>query len=602
MPITVSYPGVYIEEIPSGVHTITGVATSITAFIGAAQRGPVNDPISVFSYGDFQRTFGGMTSDVLPGTTVPLYSVAFAVNDFFLNGGSQAVIVRVVATATGTNGSSGTSSASTSSSSSTTPAPSPAVAATILLTPVLSTSASSSLSSSSSSAEPSSVGASSSSTSAASGAATALTLAASSQGSWGNNLTAIVDLQTRDKTKNYLFNLTVNETDPVTKQIVNSEHFYNLSTLSSDSTYVVSYLEQNSQLVISGAIPQLNPPAPAPPANPTDSKNKPIPYFASGGLDGSPITSSAIFDPSLEDAKQGIYALDNTDIFNLMVIPPFKSPMDADIDLGPLITQCATYCKSRRAFLVIDPPDLWDNPNPSLAFTNFIEHDLTSFRTAAGIAASYVAIFYPRLKKPNPMMSNQIQVFPTSGTIAGLFANTDAQRGVWKAPAGIDAALTGASSLTVTLNNGENGQLNQIGVNCLRTFPIIGSVVWGSRTLNGADVLADDYKYIPVRRFVLFLEESLYRGTQWVVFEPNDEPLWASIRLNVGAFMQTLFRQGAFQGSSASQAYFVKCDDETTTQNDINNGIVNIIVGFAPLKPAEFVVLQIQQIAGAIQT
>jgi len=199
-------------------------------------------------------------------------------------------------------------------------------------------------------------------------------------------------------------------------------------------------------------------------------------------------------------------------------------------------------------------------------------------------------------------MANQIQTFSASGTLAGIFANTDAQRGVWKAPAGTNAVLGGASGLTVTLNDGENGQLNEIGVNCLRTFPIIGSVVWGSRTLNGADVLADDYKYIPVRRFVLFLEQSLYQGTQWVVFEPNDEPLWAQIRLNVGAFMQTLFVQGAFQGSSASQAYFVKCDNETTTQNDINNGVVNIIVGFAPLKPAEFVVLQIQQIAGSIQT
>ena len=107
---------------------------------------------------------------------------------------------------------------------------------------------------------------------------------------------------------------------------------------------------------------------------------------------------------------------------------------------------------------------------------------------------------------------------------------------------------------------------------------------------------------MPVRRTALFIEESLYRGTQWVVFEPNDEPLWAQIRLNVGAFMQNLFRQGAFQGKTPHDAYFVKCDKETTTQNDINLGIVNIVVGFAPLKPAEFVVIQLQQIAGQIQT
>jgi phage tail sheath protein FI len=151
-----------------------------------------------------------------------------------------------------------------------------------------------------------------------------------------------------------------------------------------------------------------------------------------------------------------------------------------------------------------------------------------------------------------------------------------------------------------SLTNEENGQLNPLGVNCLRTFPIIGSVAWGARTMRGADLLADEYKYIPVRRTALYIEESLYRGLQWVVFEPNDEPLWAQIRLNAGAFMHNLFRQGAFQGSSPRDAYFVKCDKDTTTQNDINLGIVNVVIGFAPLKPAEFVIIKLQQMAGQI--
>jgi len=127
-------------------------------------------------------------------------------------------------------------------------------------------------------------------------------------------------------------------------------------------------------------------------------------------------------------------------------------------------------------------------------------------------------------------------------------------------------------------------------------------VVWGARTLDGADVLASEWKYVSVRRLALNIEESLFRGTQWVVFEPNDEPTWAQIRLNLGAFMQNLFRQGAFQGQSPRDAYFVKCDKETTTQDDINRGVVNVVVGFAPLKPAEFVVIKIQQIAGQIAT
>jgi phage tail sheath protein FI len=135
-------------------------------------------------------------------------------------------------------------------------------------------------------------------------------------------------------------------------------------------------------------------------------------------------------------------------------------------------------------------------------------------------------------------------------------------------------------------------------VNCVRIFPVYGAISWGARTLRGADEMADEWKYIPVRRLALYIEESLYRGTKWVVFEPNDEPLWAQIRLNIGAFMHSLFRQGAFQGSSPAEAYLVKCDKETTTQDDINRGIVNILVGFAPLKPTEFVILKIQQLAG----
>ena len=128
-----------------------------------------------------------------------------------------------------------------------------------------------------------------------------------------------------------------------------------------------------------------------------------------------------------------------------------------------------------------------------------------------------------------------------------------------------------------------------------------GTQGWGARTLVGSDLMASQWKYVPVRRLALFIEESLFRGTQWVVFEPNDEPLWAQIRLNIGAFMQGLFREGAFQGSTPKDAYLVKCDSETTTQDDINKGIVNIVVGFAPLKPAEFVIIKIQQLAGQIE-
>jgi phage tail sheath protein FI len=211
------------------------------------------------------------------------------------------------------------------------------------------------------------------------------------------------------------------------------------------------------------------------------------------------------------------------------------------------------------------------------------------------------AVYFPRLRMSDPLQEGRLAEFAPCGAVAGIMARTDSQRGVWKAPAGVDATLSGVAELTVKLTDGQNGQLNPLGVNCLRAFPVTGRVIWGARTLRGADRFADEWKYVPVRRTALFIEESLFRGTQWVVFEPNDEPLWAQIRLNIGAFMQTLFRQGAFQGRSPREAYLVKCDRETTTQNDINLGIVNILVGFAPLKPAEFVVIKIQQLAGQVE-
>jgi Bacteriophage tail sheath protein len=201
------------------------------------------------------------------------------------------------------------------------------------------------------------------------------------------------------------------------------------------------------------------------------------------------------------------------------------------------------------------------------------------------------------VQAPDPLQENRIREFPPGPLVAGIYARTDSQRGVWKAPAGTDASLTGVVGLRTTLTDLQNGQLNIRAVNCLRNLTVFGNVVWGSRTLRGNNEVGSEWKYIPVRRMALFIEETLYRSTKWVVFEPNDEPLWAQIRLNIGAFMQTLFVQGAFQGASPREAYFVKCDKETTTQTDINNGIVNIVVGFAPLKPAEFVVIRIQQIA-----
>jgi phage tail sheath protein FI len=198
------------------------------------------------------------------------------------------------------------------------------------------------------------------------------------------------------------------------------------------------------------------------------------------------------------------------------------------------------------------------------------------------------------------LFGNRPTLFPPCGFVAGIYAATDASRNVWKAPAGINASLTGVLGLQTNLTDLENGQLNIQAINCLRQFKVYGDVVWGARTLQGSDQAGSEWKYIPIRRLALYIESSLYDGTQWVVFEPNDVPLWSQIRLNVGAFMQGLFLDGAFQGTTPQQAYFVKCDAENNPQSSIDLGIVNILVGFAPLYPAEFVVIQIQQMAGQL--
>jgi phage tail sheath protein FI len=283
-------------------------------------------------------------------------------------------------------------------------------------------------------------------------------------------------------------------------------------------------------------------------------------------------------------SRNGIYALEAVDLFNLLCLPGIK-------DSG-ILQEAAAYCASRRAFLIIDAPDPAAKPD-AMALTIF---------GPTLPKSEYAAVYYPWTYVADPLKNGKLRLTAPCGTVAGLYARTDSTRGVWKAPAGTEAVLTGVQGLTYVLTDNENGTLNPHGVNCLRIFPVYGPICWGARTLRGDDQLTSEYKYIPVRRLALFLEESLYRGLKWVVFEPNAEPLWAQIRLNVGAFMQTLFRQGAFKGQSPRDAYFVKCDGTTTTQNDIDLGIVNILVGFAPLKPAEFVILTIQQIAGQVQT
>ena len=495
MPAALLQPGVYIEEIPSGVRTIAGVATSIALFLGWAPRGPTDGAVRIANFSAYQRNYGGLDR------RTPL---GHAVKHFFDNGGSDAYIVRLAAGAF--------------------------AASSVTIGD--------------------------------------LTVTASSPGLWGDSYR----IRTTRRPAPDAARFRIEVLDHANNDAV-VESFENLSMDDADPRFAESAVNGRSTFIrvtVTGA------------GTPSDGTQD-----LTGGADGTVLTpgtgaSHSDFHNALTAAFGVGTITDRIDIFNLVCVPGETDPATLAVLQG--------HCRGRRAFLIVDP-------DPSAIVSTVAG---TVAPTLTGSDALNSAIFFPWVRAPDPLQQNALADFPPCGFVAGVFARTDSTRGVWKAPAGSDASVNGATGLAITMSDAENGQLNPLAVNCLRTLPIYGNVVWGSRTLHGQNDRGSEWKYVPVRRMALFLEESLYRGTQWVVFEPNDEPLWAQIRLNIGAFLQGLFRQGAFQGRSPREAYFVKCDSETTTQADINLGIVNILVGFAPLRPAEFVIIKLQQIAGDI--
>jgi len=283
--------------------------------------------------------------------------------------------------------------------------------------------------------------------------------------------------------------------------------------------------------------------------------------------------------------------LRQVDLFNLLCIPPLKRRGG---DVGKETWDAAVaYARSRSAFVIVDPAEHWATAEDVLNASTGVASVVT--------AKDNAAIYFPRILASDPL-TEAVDSFAPGGTIAGIFARTDLQRGVWTAPAGIQAAMAGVLGLSLggstnagKITDADNAKLNPAGINCLRSFPVYGDVVWGARTLQGADALASSWKYIPVRRLGLYIGDSIDRGTRWVVFEPNAPSLWAQITLGVSNFMHTLFTQGALKGATPAEAYFVQCDSSTMTQDDIANGILIIEIGFAPVRPAEFVIIRVMQ-------
>jgi phage tail sheath protein FI len=539
MPVTVSYPGIYINEIQSSVHTITAAATSIAVFVGYTHpflTVTPNQPVQLFSFSDYQRNFGGFFSNAAYDDDPKDFgSVALAVNQFFLNGGTECYVVGLQARAfTGSP-----------------LEPAPITPATVTVCGIV--------------------------------------FQALQPTDSNNQMTIRVDnLKPGTGSPLQMSNADITITYG-SGQGAQVEKYRQVSLfpgpLSSPNpnfitTRIGTPTSQVSSLVV--IVPQTLPTVFA--------------ATQSGTMPASPPEGAVLFSESDFTAVfQANAPLDKVPIFNLLVLPGIT-------DSG-ILSDAAAFCERKLAFLIIDPPynssaDEFGGLTTAGIQTVAIGDSLNT--TFVPPVEKNAALYFPYILSTDPVSGESIEL-PPSGTVAGIFASTDASRGVWKAPAGLATSILNSTGVVPwgLLTDPQQGVLNTLGVNCLRQFPGSGTVVFGARTLVTADpALSNMWRYVPVRRMALFLEQTLYSNLGWVVFEPNAEPLWTSIRTSIGAFMLGLFNQGAFQGDQPSDAFQVKCDDQTTVQADIDNGIVNIVVAFAPLKPAEFVVINIAQLAG----
>jgi Bacteriophage tail sheath protein len=647
----VTYPGVYVEEVPSGVRPIAAVSTSVPGFIGLAEKGPVSEAVKVFNFTEYQNRYGGFLS----------YSyLSHAVFQFFNNGGTQCYVVRVIGANSATANIVLNDHATPAQASLTIAASSPGAWGNRLaiviadgsndpanefnvavhdqdeLTPRETFENLSMLPSapnfvetvtSSSKFIRVAVNADNNSLQAGTsrGAAAPQSLHDNGQqpsrtrfriningdgyqevdlqGAVGSGAGQVADLRTTaniaaaiafvvrrltklrastDQNAFSDFTCQINENVLLLTSGVaglsSSVHVAPASNSIQDASGRLRLGQlQGGTEVLGAAVkrPRNNPPG-TPPANYylVGDNQAPTAEVASvqEGLDGN----LTISDQRYIDAFP---TLDDIEDVSLIAVPGIGSPAV----MGAGMNYCANRPLSDCFFI------------GDMRQDDETVEDAQEFRNAITPKNSYGAVYLPWVRMLDPTgQSAEPTLVPPSGFVAGLYAKTDGRVGVWKAPAGSGTALGGGVGLAVQFTDVQQGNLNPINVNVIRQFAASGIVLWGARTITSDP----EWTYIPVRRMAIFLRVSIYRGIQWAVFEPNDEDLWASLRLNINSFMLNLFRQGAFQGATPSQAFFVKCDNETTTQDDINLGIVNVLMGFAPLKPAEFVVVKISQKVG----
>jgi phage tail sheath protein FI len=598
--VALTYPGVYIEELPSGQHVIRGVATSVAAFIGWSNQGPVGEAVMVESWPQYQATFGGLISGVYLG---------YAVYQFFQNGGTQCWVIRLYDDsgkyAFGTVASDGSHAGLTLY------AVNPGAWANGLCISVTNVA------------------------SVLIGSSTYQTfnlqvLLLNANGS-ASLLESYTNLSTYPSGANWAPSVVnaessyVTFTDPTgvvtpptslsiapagtaavwilpgtlttpSTPFTSGEAISQSSSGAAD-TVSGSVTTETSQFLVLQVAPTGTPNVSGawtggsssftPTTRPVQLNASPLVVGGTAGNDGTPFApgdGSGTFETQLTGTHG--YALLNKLAFNLLCVPGETE--------AAVVTAMQEFCSVNRAFLIVDSEQtaiVGDGTN-GLSSTGPADHTGASYVSAF---ADHAAFYFPWVSAPDPLAKNRPTLFPPCGFVAGMYATVDASRRVWKAPAGVETGLTGVLGLRYLLSDSDSGLLNPLAVNCLRQFPAFGTVIWGARTIAGSDAAGSQWQYVPIRRFALYLESSLYEGTQWAVFEPNAEPTWSQVRLSVGAFMQQLFLQGAFAGTSPQAAYFVKCDADNNPPASVAQGIMTVTVGFAPLYPAEFIVIQIQQ-------
>lgn len=619
------HPGVYVQEVSSGVRPIEGVSTSTAAFIGPAERGPLDRAYMVTSFTEFNANYGGFMKDSW---------LAHSALQFFNNGGRRLYIVRVaknVATASvaladrqGTPAKTLTISAESPgkwgntlvvSIADATLDPDDEFKLTVmkekttqpLTTETLEIFDNLSLNPDAPNFVEKAVNARSKFVRAAaeaadsnvpgfsrSGATPAASLSANNRNLLisingdGPHLITLADPLTNETQVAAAIQNAVRTTIQPLRGSTDPTAFSGFTAAFANGVYTLTSGKAGRRSSVEvGDAPTNNAAAllklgrgrgveqtGAAVLRPANGNNIFVGDAAVGGNVVAVTAGSDGSTPQEVDYQNGFKLLDPARDVNLIAVPGIGSP--TMVDFG------GNYCRQRAdCFFIGD-----------MGVTDDTKEDAQAFATALTVRGSYSAVYYPWVRATDPTgESIEPIALPPSGYVAGLYARIDSKRGVWKAPAGTEANLGGAVGLLKATSDAEQDTLNPLGVNVIRTFPAAGLVVWGARTITSDP----EWKYVPVRRTAIYLEQSIYNGIQWAVFEPNDEDLWSSIRLNVNAFMMLQFQNGAFQGKSAGEAFFVKCDDKTTTQADIDAGIVNILVGFAPLKPAEFVVLKLSQ-------